>query len=531
MLLASLLAYEAHDATRSERLTTERALGEYAFMAASEFRDAFRQGWIVGARQALGAATSGLAASPFDPLLPLTAVRADAMAALPCAEGPDDGRSLVRVDLRSGEAVVIPESLDEQVRERLLADVRRAAQRLPAPEEPYLLTTRHGNDGGYLVIGVRFVRLGAPIGLYALTVCRGAIEQRLSDEIVEHRALLPSSGAGPADNRVLLLMELRRPDSSVAWRLGATADARHRAGLAIDDAALHLTAALTQTGGDRVALGPPVRSRVPLLIGLLVLTVALGAVALVQLRREHDLARMRADFTSSVSHELRTPLTQILLYGETLQLGRARTPEDRRFAANTIVQEAGRLMYMVENLLSFARADRGAERPRLCLTNLQRAIGDTVATFQPLAAAAHTTLVTDGGDVWAVVDPAWFRQVLLNLLDNAVKYGPSGQTIRVGASSDGDRARVTVADEGGGVPASDRERIWTPYVRLAHNPRAERGGTGLGLTVVRELIEAMHGRVWVEDAPGGGAAFVVEWALAHPPEPAPYVPPVREATL
>ena len=520
VLLASLLAYEAHEAAQSERRTTERALGEYATIAGGEFRDAFRDRWTGGARQALGAATSGLAASPFDPLLSLTALRADVQAALPCGHGPDLGRQVARVDLRTGDAVVIPASNGNEERTRLLADIRRAAQRLPAPEDPYLLAQRNPADSGFLVIGVRFVRLGAPIGLFAFTVCPSAIEQQLPEEIVEGRALLPASVAGPSENRELLRMELRRGDSSVVWRMGDAEDVSHRADLRLDETGLHLTTALSGAVGGRLSAGDPAQSRVPLLISLLVLTVALGAVALVQLRREHDLARMRADFTSSVSHELRTPLTQILLYGETLQLGRARTPEDRRFAADTIVQEAGRLMHMVENMLSFARARRGTERPRLRLTDLQRAVEDTVATFQPLASAAHATLTTDGEGVWAVVDPGWFRQVLLNLLDNALKYGPAGQTIRVRLSSAEGRARISVSDEGGGVPASHRERIWMPYVRLAHNIRAERGGTGLGLTVVRELVDAMHGRVWVEDAPGGGAAFVVEWALAQPPAPA-----------
>ena len=530
VLLASLLAYEAHDAARSERLTAERALGEYAFMAGAEFRDAFRDRWTGGARQALGAATSGLASSPFDPLPPLRAVHADAMAALPCAHGADSLRRIARVDLRTGGAEVIPSSLDGPSRQRLLADVRRAAQRLPAPGDPYLLAVRSEGDSGFLVIGVRFVRLGAPIGLFAFTVCPSAIERRLPDEIAGSRALLPSSIAGPAENGELLRMELRRTDSAVVWRLGESAEGPHRATTRLDETGLQLTTALSDAADDRVAVGGPNRSRVPLLISLLVLTVALGAVALVQLRREHDLARMRADFTSSVSHELRTPLTQILLYGETLQLGRARTAEDRRFAADTIVQEAGRLMHMVENMLSFARARRGAERPRLRLTDLARAVADTVATFQPLATAAHALLTTEGNGVWAVVDPGWFRQVLLNLLDNAVKYGPPGQTIRVIVSRHGDRARVTVADEGSGVSASDRERIWMPYVRLTHSARLERGGTGLGLTVVRELVDAMHGRVWVEEAAGGGAAFVVEWALAQSTAVVAEAPAAEEAT-
>ncbi len=519
VLLASLLAYEAHDAARSERLTAARARSEYALMAASEFRDAFRQAWIAGARQALGSATAGLAASPFEPLLPLNALRTGVMRAFPCAGGADSGRELIALDLRSGRSAVFPEDMSAASRQALIADVRNATQRLPAPEDPYFLYPRSNADG-YLIIGARFVRLGAPIGIYAFTVCNSAIQRDLPGMIAAGRPLLPPSVTGPGENANLLFLSLSRPDSSLVWNVGDSLQADNFAFIDLDDAGLRLGAALTQNASDRFSVGPPAGSRLPLLISLLVLTVALGAVALVQLRREHDLARMRADFTSSVSHELRTPLTQILLYGETLQLGRARTPEDRRFAADTIVQEAGRLMHMIENMLSFARTKETKDQPNLLATDLERAITDTVATFQPLAAAEGMHVCIEGSNVWALIDPGWFRQVLLNLLDNAVKYGGAGQTVTISVSRAGERARVIVADQGPGIPASDRERVWMPYVRLAETARSERGGTGLGLTVVRELIDAMHGRVWVEDAPGGGAAFILECIPVEPP-PAP----------
>jgi signal transduction histidine kinase len=118
------------------------------------------------------------------------------------------------------------------------------------------------------------------------------------------------------------------------------------------------------------------------------------------------------------------------------------------------------------------------------------------------------------------------RQVILNLLDNAVKYGRPGQTITIaaergdgeGPSTNGAGAnrvvRLTISDDGTGIPPSDRERIWSPYVRLRSNGEARRAGSGIGLAVVRELVEAMDGRTWVEAAKpnGTGARFVVELA-------------------
>jgi signal transduction histidine kinase len=101
--------------------------------------------------------------------------------------------------------------------------------------------------------------------------------------------------------------------------------------------------------------------------------------------------------------------------------------------------------------------------------------------------------------------------MLLNLLDNAVKYGPDGQTVTVGIDPPaGDRARLWVQDQGSGVPTADRERIWDQFCRLERDRGSAVAGTGIGLSVVRELAALHRGRAWVEGAPGGGARFVIE---------------------
>jgi signal transduction histidine kinase len=244
------------------------------------------------------------------------------------------------------------------------------------------------------------------------------------------------------------------------------------------------------------------------------MTAALAVVALLQIRREHELARLRADFTSSVSHELRTPLAQILLFGETLSLGRARTDAERRLAADTIVQEARRLMHLVDSVLLFARGGRPGRDHQPMPVDLERVVQDVTASFAPLAQAAEVRVEVEVADAPVVQgDAGAIRQILLNLLDNAVKYGPRGQTVRVAARAAGGRVRLTVDDEGPGVDPPDRERIWSPYVRLRREPSA-RGGSGIGLAVVRELAESLGGGAWVESAPQGGARFVVDMRAA-----------------
>jgi signal transduction histidine kinase len=276
----------------------------------------------------------------------------------------------------------------------------------------------------------------------------------------------------------------------------------------------------TRTPGDLVAGALPA-SRLVVLLGLLVLMAGLVAVAVLQLRREHELVRLRADFTTGVSHELRTPLAQILLYGETLMLERTRSERERRSAAEVIVREARRLMHLVENALHFARADRAlirlAPRP-LALAPLTREI---LIGFAPLAWAGRITLRERLSDeCHALIDPAAYRQILLNLLDNAVKYGPSGQTVTVclAPADNGQSVRLTVDDEGPGVPPAERERIWAPFVRL-DGSAAGRAGAGIGLAVVRDLVTRHGGRAWAE-ATAAGARFVVELPATDAPKDA-----------
>jgi signal transduction histidine kinase len=219
-----------------------------------------------------------------------------------------------------------------------------------------------------------------------------------------------------------------------------------------------------------------------------------------------------------VSHELRTPLAQILLFGETLQLGRVRSDDDRRLAAETIVQEARRLMRMVDNVLHFARTTQGRNSLDPTATDLGPLVESIVSTFAPLLAAeGGGNVVTDVREpVTAFVDIGAFRQVLLNLLDNARKFSPPGHTVGVTVDRRDGWARVMVDDEGPGIPETDRDRIWSPYVRLRRARNAGQEGSGIGLAVVRELTELHRGRVRVEEAPRGGARFVVELPEATP---------------
>jgi two-component system phosphate regulon sensor histidine kinase PhoR len=198
-------------------------------------------------------------------------------------------------------------------------------------------------------------------------------------------------------------------------------------------------------------------------------------------------------------------------------MGKLRSEEERHRSLRIIDQEARRLTYLVENVLSFSRAERKANRISAVATDLEREVRDALEMFAPLARSRRATLRSElEHGITIEVDRHALRQVLLNLLDNAVKYGPRGQTVTVGVASTeengrGPRVQVWVEDQGPGIPAGDRDRVWEPYVRLDRDVEGATGGSGIGLAVVRELIALHGGRTWLEESrAGGGTRVVVE---------------------
>ena len=267
---------------------------------------------------------------------------------------------------------------------------------------------------------------------------------------------------------------------------------------------------LDPEAADRLIIGGLPRSRLPALLAVLAATFGLLLLALLQLRRERELQRLRSEFVSSVSHELRTPLTQIRMFTETLILERVRSTDERRRALEIVDKEARRLTHLVENLLQFSRSERKTTEIVLEDRELGTFVREIADGFRPLLAGTRAGLDLDIEDgVHAPIDAEALRQVLLNLLDNAVKYGPPRQRVRLTVTRADGSACIAVEDEGPGVPGRDRERIFERFHRLARD-RTRVAGTGIGLSVVRDIVERHRGRCRVEDSATGGARFVVE---------------------
>ncbi len=249
----------------------------------------------------------------------------------------------------------------------------------------------------------------------------------------------------------------------------------------------------------------------------LALTCVLGAWVLLRLQREHLSTTQRSNFVRVVSHELRTPLAQILLFAETLRLGRTRNDAERDLAIRAIDQEARRLSRLVENVLRFTRIEHGTHALSLEAVDVQRVVAEVATQFAPLVSDVRIETQLPAASVRALADADALRQVLLNLLDNAVKYGPPSQVVRVALRGTGSEVEISVDDEGPGVADADRERLWHAFERGPQRAATEGAlrrpdaGTGLGLTIVRTLVEGMDGHVTCTARPDGarGARFLV----------------------
>ena len=518
-ILTGWLGYQAVDAAVSHRNTAEAVLSDYGRIAANEMADHVNREMDdvldeVFEELRYGRSQRGTWRSPEFLLGEMAQAMREERCACPEFREP---LAVFRLSRATGEAEILPDTLPPALVSALLSRLLRAGEEdrdetlfmVPAQAE-----LRRDVMVGYSVApadqeGDEAV-FGFVIGVEAL---RELLEQWYAEE-----ELLPRPISAGLPNDSLLHVAVSDPRGRTIFSSPpGFPDLRG----AVDsvDAALGgfvVEAAVRPDRASQLVIGGLPRSRLPLLTGLMLLTLGVAVAAAVQLRREQRFQRLRDDFVSGVSHELRTPLAQIRMFAELQMDGKLATEEDRVRARSIVYRESVRLSHLVENILQFSRLQRMPEqRLPKAQVNLADALADGIDAVVPLLEdrGMRLRVVREEG-VYAVANRDALTRIVVNLVDNAAKYGPKGQVVTVAVESRNGSARLSVTDEGPGVPAADRDRVWKAYRRLERDIKAQIPGTGIGLSVVAELAHLHQGRVWIEDAAPSGARFVVELPLA-----------------
>jgi signal transduction histidine kinase len=290
--------------------------------------------------------------------------------------------------------------------------------------------------------------------------------------------------------------------------------------------------------------------------GSLILFSAVGAlIGLVAawraFNRQLQLSEMKSNFVASVSHELRAPIASVRLMAESLERGKVSEPAKQNEYFRFIGQESRRLSALIENVLDFSRIEQGRKQYDFEPTNLRSLLETTAKLMQPNAQERQIGLNLDLSNLQLAnsdangapaesqptLDGRAIQQALINLLDNAIKHSRPGQTVTLGIEPAFSAENSTspslhysttppaegsatppihffVEDNGEGIPASEHEKIFERFYRLGSELRRETQGIGIGLSIVKHIVEAHHGRILVRSSPGHGSRFTIELPLS-----------------
>ncbi len=508
-----ILALQAYEATRSQQATAENVLEDYAAMAAREFNS--RLDLTLG----------------YDVLYPAIAAinSAKVMRSMPrrmalCPmQDPKNHlafrlvRSFFKYDrnteeLSMGEVGYSDEDccwLEEAV----------CGHACPSDQDSYFrffLEETESDECRAIVCFTDRDKDADPRYLYGFEVVWDELLQTFEDILAD--PLLPEQLTERVDVDEGLVVSLSTDSGNVVFQSGEMADEMRTASQPLGPSISGLTVevALPTDMAEQLVIGGLPASRFPAIVTLLATSIGLVVGAYLLLRREQDLARVRSEFVANVSHDLRTPLAQIRLFAETLLLRRVRSPQEERRCLEVIDKEVRRLTHQVDNVLHFSRTENRALPLKLREVDLPDLVREVLSDYRPLVESRDMRVRVVLPEVPRIeVDEEAFQRVLLNLLDNAVKYGPDGQTITVSLTGEEDAIRLCVQDEGPGVPRKERDRIWDRYGRARSEQNQSVAGTGIGLFLVRNLVQMHGGRTWVTAGRHGGSRFCAEFPVAR----------------
>lgn len=227
-------------------------------------------------------------------------------------------------------------------------------------------------------------------------------------------------------------------------------------------------------------------------------------------QRQQRLGELKSDFVSSVSHELRAPIASVRLMAEGLERGSVIDAPKQQEYFRFIVQECRRLGAMIENVLDFSRIEQGRKEYEFEPTDLPKLVEQTVKLMEPYAAEREIELMAEVAEIRDApkVDGRAMQQALVNLIDNAIKHSPKGATVRAGLEG-ADPIRIWVQDQGEGIPANEREKIFDRFYRCGSELRRETQGVGIGLSIVKHIVDAHSGAINVTSEVGKGSTFTI----------------------
>ncbi|MGD8859986.1 MAG: HAMP domain-containing sensor histidine kinase [Myxococcales bacterium] len=328
----------------------------------------------------------------------------------------------------------------------------------------------------------------------------GFLLREVFPEVFQNQAGQPTHNVLDHDNRRVFGPSLTDAGNYVVGRRFPTTLYTWRAQVAPTTAPL-LEEKSRRSRANQVAL---------IALSLAIIFIAVGFI-LYAADKERRLTNMKSEFIATVSHELKTPLSVIRMFGEMLLTRRVPDAQRQQEYLEIICSETERLSNLIENVLDFAALERGKRRYTMQeaeLSEITRRAMETMR-YRFEREGVQARFEHDGGPVHALVDEQAILLVIINLLDNAVKYGGEDGTVEVRLHAANGEARLEVRDHGPGIPVRHRKRVFERFYRTDTSQGAR--GSGIGLAIVKRIAEEHGGRVWVDDAPGGGA--VVGFAI------------------
>ncbi len=340
--------------------------------------------------------------------------------------------------------------------------------------------------------------------------------------IISNRALLPEvllKSDTAVQGNAGLSLQLNAPNQQTLWQVGdLTPDMpQHRSLLDHDYGEFfighELLVGLDQQLAEQLIIGGLPQTQLPRLLALVLLSSGSLLMLLLLLNRDRKIIQQQQRFIARASHELKTPLTQIRLFAETLALQRHPDAATQDTYINIIHKESVRLSQLIENILHQHQIEQGTTTSFESTIELIAWL-HTLIQEQQLLMADTTININSSHAIDLTTDANQLKQVLINLLDNAVKFGPPKQTIDIAVAANDQQVSITLTDQGPGIPAAQRPHIWQAYHRLSRDEHRGINGHGLGLSIAQKLVHNLGGNIHNLDCERG-ACFQITLPLSQ----------------